>query len=326
MIAAIDWVVQHRNDPGFNIRVLSLSYGTDSTQWYGVDPLAFAVEQACKRGHPGRGRGGERRLLAPGRPADEPGLRPVRPRGRRGRLEGDARPRATTRSRRTRAAATPAPARKSRDPDLVAPGSHIVRACAPRARTSTQTYGGSGFVTSRSSAAAAPRRRRRSCPVRRRSCSSSGPAITPDQLKPLLCGRRRRSRRLRPTQGKGELDLARDAVDADAARGAERPVLDRHGLARRLARLGEPRRRRRHALRREGHLRDAVRLGRDGAARVGAAAPGRAASGTAAPGRAARWSGSSWSGSSWSGSSLVGILLERQLLVGLVVERLVLVG
>ena len=38
VIAAIDWVVQHRNDDGLNIRVLNLSYGTNSSQWFGVDP------------------------------------------------------------------------------------------------------------------------------------------------------------------------------------------------------------------------------------------------------------------------------------------------
>jgi len=50
VIAAIDWVVQHGKDPGFNIRVISLSYGTNTTQSYLVDPLAFAAEQAWKKG------------------------------------------------------------------------------------------------------------------------------------------------------------------------------------------------------------------------------------------------------------------------------------
>jgi serine protease AprX len=50
VIAAIDWVVQHRNDNGLNIRVINLSYGTNSTQPYGIDPLAYAVEQAWKAG------------------------------------------------------------------------------------------------------------------------------------------------------------------------------------------------------------------------------------------------------------------------------------
>ncbi len=50
VIAAIDWVVQHAHDPGFNIRVINLSYGTNSLQPYGKDPLAYAVEQAWKAG------------------------------------------------------------------------------------------------------------------------------------------------------------------------------------------------------------------------------------------------------------------------------------
>jgi serine protease AprX len=50
VIAAVDWVTQHAHDPGLNIRVLSLSYGTDSSQPYTIDPLAQAIEQAWKHG------------------------------------------------------------------------------------------------------------------------------------------------------------------------------------------------------------------------------------------------------------------------------------
>lgn len=50
VIAAIDWVVQHRNDDGLNIRVLNLSYGTDSLQPAQIDPLAYAVETAWAAG------------------------------------------------------------------------------------------------------------------------------------------------------------------------------------------------------------------------------------------------------------------------------------
>ena len=50
VLAAIDWVVQHRNDPGLNIRVLNLSYGTVSVQSYQLDPIAFAVENAWRHG------------------------------------------------------------------------------------------------------------------------------------------------------------------------------------------------------------------------------------------------------------------------------------
>jgi serine protease AprX len=50
VIAAIDWVVQHKNDNGMHIRIINLSYGTNSTQSESVDPLSYAVEQAWKHG------------------------------------------------------------------------------------------------------------------------------------------------------------------------------------------------------------------------------------------------------------------------------------
>ena len=51
VIAAVDWVVEHRNDdPAHPIRVLNLSYGTDGVQDYQVDPLTHAVENAWRAG------------------------------------------------------------------------------------------------------------------------------------------------------------------------------------------------------------------------------------------------------------------------------------
>jgi serine protease AprX len=52
VIAAIDWVVQHRRDNGMNIRVLNLSFGTDGTldQSYLLSPLAYAAEVAWRNG------------------------------------------------------------------------------------------------------------------------------------------------------------------------------------------------------------------------------------------------------------------------------------
>ncbi|PWJ53010.1 serine protease AprX [Quadrisphaera granulorum] len=50
VIAGIDWVVEHRRDNGMNVRVINLSYGTDSTQAYQSDPLAAAIERAWQRG------------------------------------------------------------------------------------------------------------------------------------------------------------------------------------------------------------------------------------------------------------------------------------
>ncbi len=51
VVAAVDWVVTHRNDDPRNpIRVINLSYGTDGFQDYQVDPLTHAVENAWRAG------------------------------------------------------------------------------------------------------------------------------------------------------------------------------------------------------------------------------------------------------------------------------------
>lgn len=50
LIAAIDWVVQHRDADDMNIRVLNLSLGTESVQDPSVDPLAWAAENAWHAG------------------------------------------------------------------------------------------------------------------------------------------------------------------------------------------------------------------------------------------------------------------------------------
>jgi serine protease AprX len=50
VIAGIDWVVEHAHDPGMNIRVLNLSFGTASQQDYRLDPLAHAAEVAWRNG------------------------------------------------------------------------------------------------------------------------------------------------------------------------------------------------------------------------------------------------------------------------------------
>jgi len=50
VIAGINWVVEHARDPGMNIRVINLSYGTDSVQDTQIDPITFAVENAWRNG------------------------------------------------------------------------------------------------------------------------------------------------------------------------------------------------------------------------------------------------------------------------------------
>jgi serine protease AprX len=50
VIAAIDWVIENKDAPGYEIRVLNLAYGTDGRQDYRIDPLAHAVERAWHAG------------------------------------------------------------------------------------------------------------------------------------------------------------------------------------------------------------------------------------------------------------------------------------
>jgi serine protease AprX len=50
VVAAIDWVVQHRNDTGVRIRVINLSFGTPSQQAPSQDPLSYAAEVATRYG------------------------------------------------------------------------------------------------------------------------------------------------------------------------------------------------------------------------------------------------------------------------------------
>ncbi len=50
VLAGINWVIEHRNDNGMNVRVLNLSFGTNSSQAYIIDPLSYAVQVAWKKG------------------------------------------------------------------------------------------------------------------------------------------------------------------------------------------------------------------------------------------------------------------------------------
>jgi serine protease AprX len=50
VVAAIDWVVEHKNDNGLNIRVLNLSLGLPDVPSSANDPLSAAVERAWNAG------------------------------------------------------------------------------------------------------------------------------------------------------------------------------------------------------------------------------------------------------------------------------------
>ena len=114
VIAAIDWVTQHRTSNGLNIRVLNLSFGTDSVQDPGLDPLAYAVEVAWRRGIVvvvAAGNGGDhRRRLAD--PALDPFVLAV----------GAADTHGTSDASDDTVPGWSSPGDETRSPDLVAPG------------------------------------------------------------------------------------------------------------------------------------------------------------------------------------------------------------
>jgi serine protease AprX len=121
VIAAIDWVVQHRSS--HNVRVLVLPYGTDSLHPSTVDPLAHAVETAWRAGVvvvASAGNDGQTRPHV-SNPARDPFVIAVAAsdtQGTNGRSD-DVRP------------AWSAPGDASRRPDLTAPGTGIISARVP---------------------------------------------------------------------------------------------------------------------------------------------------------------------------------------------------
>ncbi len=143
VIAGIDWVVTHAKDPGLNIRVLNLSFGTDSTQDYRLDPLAHAAEVAWNRGivvvvSAGNGDGTSSGLT---NPAYDPAVLAVGAINTQGTADrsDDVIPTFSKKGSSLEG---------KRGPDLVAPGSSIVSLRAPGSFVD-QMHGDSGAVGSR---------------------------------------------------------------------------------------------------------------------------------------------------------------------------------
>jgi serine protease AprX len=140
VIAAIDWVVQHRTDNGMNIRVLNLSFGTDSTQPYALDPLAYAAEVAWRNGITvvaAVGNDGNNSLSVSD-PASDPYVIAV----------GAADTNGTVSPADDTVATFSSAGNGVRNPDLVAPGMHLAGLRNPGS-TIDQLYGGTATVGGR---------------------------------------------------------------------------------------------------------------------------------------------------------------------------------
>lgn len=176
VIAAIDWVVQHRHDDGMNIRVLNLSFGTDGVQSYLLDPLTYAAEVAWRKGivvvvAAGNATFGSGRL---NNPAYDPYVLAVG--------AGDAS--GTYGSGDDTVPSFSSCGNAARGPDLVAPGTSVISLrdpgshidqTFPAARVGERFFRGTG-----TSQAAAVVSGAAALVIQQR------PTITPDQLKALL--------------------------------------------------------------------------------------------------------------------------------------------
>jgi serine protease AprX len=140
VIAGIDWVVEHAHDPGMNIRVLNLSFGTAAQQNYQIDPLAHAAEVAWRHGIVVVASAGNAGAQSGGLtdPAIDPYVIAVGAEDTHGTftLADDTIPDFSSQGD------------GSRNPDLVAPGVHVPSLRVPGSFIDNQ-YGNSAGVTDR---------------------------------------------------------------------------------------------------------------------------------------------------------------------------------
>ena len=292
VLAAIDWVVQHRNDRGMNIRVLNLSFGTDGAQDYRIDPLTYAAEVAWRKGIVVVAAAGNSGFTS-GRlanPAYDPHIIAV----------GASDHQGTAATRDDTVADFSSKGDGARNVDLVAPGRSIqslrnagsrIDEANPQGRVGRHIFKGTGTSQAAAivSGAAALLLQQR-------------PHLTPDQVKRILTGSARRLPAAdRVHQGAGLLDVAAAAAaptpskkrqphaystglgSLDAARGSVRVHDGTTALSGEQDIFGTP---------------------WDGASWSGASWSGASWSGGVWNG--STWSGASWSGASWSGASWSG--------------------
>src|SRR3954468_14107278 len=203
IIAAIQWVVSFQAQ--YNIRVLNLSLGTDSTQSYTVDPLDYAVERAWQRGIvvnvAASNRGPAAHTISD--PANDPFVITVGATDDKGTqtLNDDVLPNFSGRG--------PTATDELAKPDLAAPGAHVVSIAAPGA-TITAEY---------PSTMQAPYRRGSGTSMANAVVSglvadmlSAQPALSPDRVKFELMSAARRD-----GSSTDPLAVGRGVVDGSAA-------------------------------------------------------------------------------------------------------------
>jgi serine protease AprX len=297
VIAAIDWVVQHAHDPGLNIRVLNLSYGTNSTQLYSSDPLAYAAEQAWKHGIvvvAATGNSGyQRGHNAPGLadPAYDPYVIAAGASDSMGTaLQSDDAVPFFSASANTG---------QAKDPDFVAPGAHLqglrvpnswIDLNHPEGALDGTYFRGSGTSQSAAIASGAVA-----------LVLQKYPQLTPDQVKQFFQANAAKLGGTSHTaQGAGEIDLARmlsqtpQSASQSFGNSTGTGLIEQSRGTDHISQNGV-------ALSGEQDI-----FGRAVNTTALAAAEANGSSWSGGTWNGSSWSGSSWSGSSWSGSSWSG--------------------
>jgi serine protease AprX len=216
ILAAIQWVVSFKDR--YNIRVLNLSLGTDSTQDWRTDPLNYAVERAWAAGMTvvvaASNEGPAAGTIT--KPADDPWVITVGATDDRGTVGvGDDRlPDFSGRGPTAHGLAKP---------DLAAPGAHVISLRAPGSTIDTQfpnyvdgAYrqgSGTSMATGVASGAAA-------------LMLQANPGFTPDRVKHALVATARDAASSDP------LAVGAGVVDANAAAFSAPPGTANQGLAR----------------------------------------------------------------------------------------------
>jgi serine protease AprX len=289
VIAAIDWVVQHRNDNGLNVRVLNLSFGTDSSQPYTADPLAYAAEVAWRNGIVVVAAAGNAGFAPSGSltdPASDPYVIAV----------GAADTEGTT-AESDDVVASFSQNGVHRKPDLVAPGVHVVSLRDPGSYVD-QTYSGTGLVGARFFRGSGTSQATALVSGAAALLISQRPWLTPDQVKDLLdSSAKPLTNQSANAQGNGELNLsaALTAVPSTSAQNYTRSTgsgsLEGSRGSVHLVMNGV-------TLQGEQDI-----MGQAFNSAVMAAAESNATSWSGGVWNATSWSGTSWSGTSWSGTS-----------------------
>jgi serine protease AprX len=293
VIAGIDWVVQHRHDNGLNIRLINLSYGTDSRQSYLNDPLAFAAEQAWRAGITVVVSAGNDGQAANGlaNPAFDPLLLAV------GAVDTNN---SLLREDHTVAAFSTYGSER-RGPDVVAPGVHIASLRVPGSYIDHR-YGSAGVVGDRFLRGSGTSQSAAVTTGAAALLLQENPSATPDQLKMLLTSTAQQLNDVNDTsQGNGEISLRAASRTEELSRATQRFAPSTGTGSLELARGT-------HHLTAGGVTlsgeKDIFGATFNSAAIAKAEAAGNAWTGGVFNGNA--WTGNAWTGNSWTGNAWTG--------------------